>query len=740
MGGEKMKKKVILLLGLLILLLSLPAMAFAATGSGSAILVKDASAYANGTDSLEFILDLDEDLAADQIIIVFAERNGTLSEVDYLTEYVEMPEAGEPGYIIFDNTGINQGEKIIYVKSNTAGTVTLRAYVVNGDNLQEKTVAELYNGSPDFQKTVLVGNCCTGRFISVSSDITAEVIVESGNGVISAGDNNTYSGASANNGVDYYDVSMMFMKGGSELVGEDVRISLDKVGATLSKTEATTSATGKISFKVSAAKPGSYHVFVECGTFSEQFTFIFNVSEITGVNFVYTTPNTIAVDTTETLAMEIAATDIFGNKLKANSSTVDAINDGFNIEIISAPSGSLLGNELLECRYNANVSENVYISFTPDKAGSYTIKVYNKTTGLADTTTINAAEFGAVDHATITYSAEAYSFGNTTPAAIVYLHDANGVRKQATRKTFSFTGDGVADFNETNGQVTFYGEPSYVGEKVEVMVVADGEYAAKTTLTIMDKPLSLEFAQTNAKAGEEAIIQMQVLDKQGNKTAISSPSNYDVDLQSVIVIEKPTGAMVGVDCEYLLDYVSNLLKKGTGKISISSNVEGTVQANVALKLTANVDMTVNGILYKADTNPYAFYLTGTATAVFGESGSEINPPEGEISLSGNITSSGSEGKILLSLINNDTGYSYAVTVIGGADSATAYSFDNIQAGNYTLTAVKDKHISYIQEIALTDNTTEDIILHIQGDFNKDNKVSAMDMQYFYQYLIGNQEL
>ena len=739
-----MKKKILLLALSLTLLLSLPTMAFAATGSGSAISVEDASAYANGTDSLEFILDLDEDLADDQIIAVFAERNGSLSDVDYLTENVGMPKE-EPGYIIFDNTGINGGENVIYVSSTALGTVTLKAYVINGDNLLEKTVAELYNGTEyvegeEFYKVALVGNGCTGKFISASSDMTAEISVKSSNGVVSGGDNNVYSGASANNGVDYYDVAMMFMKGGSELVGEDVTISLDKVGATLSKTEVVTSENGTIDFKVSAAKPGSYHVFVECGTFSEQFTFIFNVSEITGVNFVYTTPNTIAVDTTETLAMEIAATDIFGNKLKANDSIVYEINSNFNIEVISAPSGSLLENEFLECQYNANVSENVYISFTPDKAGSYTIKAYNKTTGLADTTTINAAEFGAVDHAAITYPANVYSFGNTTPAATVYLYDANGVKKQATRKMFSFTGDGVADFNETNGQITFYGEPSYVGEKVEVMVVADGEYAAKTTLTIMDKPLTLEFAQTNVKAGEEAMVQMQVLDKQGNKTAISSAANYDVDLQSVIVIEKPAGAMVGVDCEYLLECVSNLLKKGTGKISISSNVEGTVKANVALKLTANVDMTVNGILYKADTNPYAFYLTGTATAVFGESGSEINPPEGEISLTGNITSSGSEGKIYLSLVNSDTGYSYAVTVIGGEDSAIAYSFENIQAGNYTLTAVKDKHISYIQEIALTENATEDITLYSQGDFNKDNKVSAMDMQYFYQYLIGNQEL
>ena len=87
--------------------------------------------------------------APTQYLFIWAERSGSYSDADLLS--LTENGAGE-SYLALDCNQIKKGETTVYVKSNTAGSVTLKAYLVNGST--KPTFAEVYNGSSDFIKTV----------------------------------------------------------------------------------------------------------------------------------------------------------------------------------------------------------------------------------------------------------------------------------------------------------------------------------------------------------------------------------------------------------------------------------------------------------------------------------------------------------------------------------------------------------------------------------------------------------
>ena len=93
------------------MLTMMPLMAFATSASSSSISVDDSTAKVFNTtdkDALEFILDLDEVPTAEQTIYVFAERNGSLSDADYIT-LKEASVSGNAGYLKLSKTDVQKG-------------------------------------------------------------------------------------------------------------------------------------------------------------------------------------------------------------------------------------------------------------------------------------------------------------------------------------------------------------------------------------------------------------------------------------------------------------------------------------------------------------------------------------------------------------------------------------------------------------------------------------------------------
>ena len=162
--------------------------------------------------------------APTQYLFIWAERSGSYSDADLLS--LTENGAGE-SYLALDCNQIKKGETTVYVKSNTAGSVTLKAYLVNGST--KPTFAEVYNGSSDFIKTALVNGGTNGKFNATSSADHCKRYWDR----IPAGQGRHFKGIclktlrydmglNSNNGVDYYYVSLKLKKGNSELVGEKV--------------------------------------------------------------------------------------------------------------------------------------------------------------------------------------------------------------------------------------------------------------------------------------------------------------------------------------------------------------------------------------------------------------------------------------------------------------------------------------------------------------------------------------
>ena len=615
------------------MLTMMPLMAFATSASSSSISVDDSTAKVFNTtdkDALEFILDLDAVPTDTQKIYVFAERSGSLSDADYI-HLTEASVSGDAGYLVLNKNDVKVGENKLFVASKTAGTVTLKAYVVSG--VTNETVAEVYNGSNTIMKTAFVGNGCTGKIKAANNETVATVEV-TGDGFTAAkttenvtiGESTVASvksatGAKANNGVHAYKVSLRFYQGESKLVGEKVTFSLDKDGATLNKNEATTSATGKVDFKVSASKSGTYTVTVDCGTYSKDLTFNFVENSTGRVLIANTVSDTIAVDSEEEAAIELTVHDANNNVLSGSilEHPSTGVLQRFKAKVESAPADSSMEGDELEFKYDANKSANVYLNFTPDAAGEYTIKVYNTNTGAASRTTIKAAEFGAVDHAALSYSSNAYALGATTTEPDVDVYDKNGVKKAATGTVkFSYSGLGVAKFTNA-GQITFKDDSDYAGKEVVVSVVVNNKYAASTTLTIGAEAAALKFADATGSVGSDAKVNVQIVDLNGNATAIGEANAYELAVQSAVVTERPEGANVTVDASAITDAAATFLKEGKGTISVVSNKEGTVKANVVVKLTSVNAVDKDGISYtgKDGNKPYTFYLSGVATVNFG---------------------------------------------------------------------------------------------------------------------------
>lgn len=648
------------------MLTMMPLMAFATSASSSSISVdvsngKVTTATSTGK-ALEFILDLDDVVGENQNVVIFAERNGSLSDSDTITVEKEGAVVNDAvakehkGYFVLSKTtGNKAGEYTVKVNSTSAGTVTMKAYVVKGaGEINDNEIAKIYNGSSDIIKTAFVGNGCTGKFNTVNSDIDFVTTVD-GTTLKSIEDADaestkvdpTVTKISANNGATggTAKFNVKVTKGATKAVGEKVTVSIDKSGASVNEEELTTSATGKVEFKVTATKPGDYKVTVECGNHSETYKVTATDTGIAKINITYSVKDTIAVDNKTTTALMLAAYDNNGNlldpaKVGANANGVTTLGDAdqWKVKVEKAPADSSLEDQGLEFKYDRQTCDNLFVSFTPDAAGEYTIKVFNDSNGVTARATIKAAEFGTADHATLSYASAVYSLGETTPVGIVDLYDQNGVKKSVSAKKFSYTGLGVAKFDAANGQVTFKSDSDYTGKEVTVSVVVNSKFSASTTLTIAAEPAALKFTDATAEVGTEASAKLQVVDVNGNNSAISFPGGYTVEVQSAIITEKPEGATTSVDAGAIESNKETFLKKGTSTVKIASNKEGTVKANVVVKLTAINDVIRDGVTYTADgTHNYTFFLSGVATANFGAKAPEKGTGDTVTFIIGNTT-------------------------------------------------------------------------------------------------------
>lgn len=111
-----------------------------------------------------------------------------------------------------------------------------------------------------------------------------------------------------------------------------------------------------------------------------------------------------------------------------------------------------------------------------------------------------------------------------------------------------------------------------------------------------------------------------------------------------------------------------------------------------------------------------------------------------VTVSGTVTSFGSEtDEVTIELIKKgETKPAYSKVAAG---NSAEYSIAGVAAGEYTLRVSKKVHVTYKENLLITENlTSKNIKIFLRGDVNKDGSIDATDMQRIYAHMNGTNPL
>ena len=407
----------------------------------------------------------------------------------------------------------------------------------------------------------------------------------------------------------------------SDLAGKTVSITTNSANITVNKETATTNVLGQIDFKLSAAREGTYKVYLEvdgvqfeltvnCGNTSA--AYIETVSEPENAVAQY---SNLGID--KDVEIEFAVTDINGNTVenfaKGGMAGIQAnATNGKYITLVSKPSGASLTDKDLTLKYDA-ATKTYYLTATQtlDTEGTYEVRVILDN-GAYATAKFEVKKFGTPVQLKVTYKQEAVELAGTAVLdELIYL-DANGVQKNAKDATLAASGYAISAFyaNATKvgsndvakGTIVVKADEKYVGSEITVTAVSSRyNLIDKTTVKVTADAAELAFASKTAEVNVNNKIDVQIVDADGNKVA---PTNVvDTEIYYV-VLDKPEDAKVSV-------YTSSdkdLADKGKFTMALTSNKIGNVAVQAVAKLTIQNYNTTDSTTVN---NTVVKYYTGT---------------------------------------------------------------------------------------------------------------------------------
>ncbi len=570
--------------------------------AASGVYVKTASADADGTDELEYEVEL---VGADgqpaQVLggslYVWAERaSEVVSDIDTLEAAakagltVNPVGASQVGFLEFTTVPAD-GVFTVKVKSTQAGKVTIKAAINTANAANAAAVV--------VDKNLLSANgSVTGEFSAMSTSANEITLTAAGNNFTANGDGLTndtaYTGAAANS-IDKYTVTATVRtKDGQAVKNQKVTISVNKSGADLEKEEATTDNRGKVEFDVTATKSGKFVVTVVAGSASQDIYLQFGATTATTADLTKAPTTTVAVDSEVTF--KVAAKDVYGNRVAGN-----AFSGGSAI--------AKLGDKEYKIDYQKNDTNNDHVfTFTPSKVGTYDV-TFKLPNGKKATTTLEVAEQGKIVEMQVNYDANTVNLGASSNEPEVIEIDANGVTKtvQSANIKYAVSGKGVVSFNSNNGTITVSSDDKYAGEVLTVTAVdKTNNIAATTTLTIADSAQGLAFTGSTGVTGQDANIPFSVIDANGNKVALGTATGINVT-STAVVTSKPEGA----NATAVVNKDFELKDKGVAILQVNSNKDGEVKVQVMIEVYYPADTTKNVLAHTE-------YYTGIATVTFGD--------------------------------------------------------------------------------------------------------------------------
>jgi len=402
------------------------------------------------------------------------------------------------------------------------------------------------------------------------------------------------------NGVASNKIKVTFTDKDGALKGKTVSIESTSAAVTTDKTSAKTGNKGTIEFTVAGTIEGTYYVeltldgvtwFVKVTVGDTGATYIETVEQPRAAQALYGNLNKI--DQTGT-KVRFSITDINGNNVDSYAGMTGIKNNGIDtkkavagsyIVLTEKPEASELESENLELKYNKTTREWYLDGVgTLDAEGTYSVKVILDN-GATATATWEVKKFQTPVQLRIDTAVNTVALGASIGAQLTYV-DANGVEKNATDAKLAATGYAVA--NVVGNTVTAKSDEKYVGEKITVSAVSERyNLVATKEYTVVGEAVAVAFVDKTVETNVNNRLEWNLVDESGARIAINNGLVKDITI-SYVVLDKPEGAKVTVTDA---TNKNDLMRKGIGKMALTSNKVGNVAVQVIVTANYNAQGT-----------------------------------------------------------------------------------------------------------------------------------------------------
>ncbi len=602
-------KKLFAILTLVAFMMTLvPAMAFgedpvpeAANRYASSAVVDSTTVDATGEDFAEIIVylfDAGNNKAVDQKVYIASSRGNSEkfyeeNETDLLTEV----KVGEVGTKVFESAMSSSGKVEINVASLIAGTATFAI------GLEAPTTAdgELYKYLMGISTDTITAD--TVRLVAFKDADGAKAGTKKVTFVASGvdeiiqdevkdknGDPNVDNMQS--NGSDYYEIAFQVQnKANAGVSGEDVKFSVNKSGARLNKTTATTDAQGIVKVKVYSDKADEFLVKATCGKESKEVKVTFGAGTSFNITLVDDNNQKIAL-AQKNKEFEVKIADLRDNETIFENAT-EFKADMENIEVVTEPTGSDIKGK---CSYDLNDDGDPVIEITEfKKEGDYVVRAALKNGKYVDIK-FTVKEQGDIVALSLEYDEKSLMLNSESSTPTVKQLDADGISLDVSTGLEFFSSDLDKATVDVDGVVKATDESDYLGDVTISVVDTNEKKTASAVITICDYARALVFEAPKATVpGETAKVTVKAVDKKGNVVALGS------DVKSIEtaawVISAPAGSSNSADFDS--DFEKDLKQKGAGVLEVDCDKDGTVKVQVkaAVKYTGDTgNFALSGIV------------------------------------------------------------------------------------------------------------------------------------------------
>ena len=402
---------------------------------------------------------------------------------------------------------------------------------------------------------------------------------------------------------------------GKALKGATVAIETNSSSIEVNKASDVTNAQGEIDFKVAGSVEGNYEIILTV----DGVEWVINVTVGNTVSAYITTVNQPAgpqalYESLDDDVIEFQITDINGNEVKAFDAGMIGIaaEDGKYLVLTEAPADSDIESEDLALRYNGT---NWYlVAPSMDAEGTYAVKVILDN-GANATATWTVKKFQKPVQLIIGTSTNVIELGGAVNGELIYV-DANGVQKAAKDADIAVTGYAVADVAKyagtNNFKIEVKDDEKYVGAVVTATAVSEKyDLVATKEFKVADGAVAIAFVDKTAEVNVNNKLEWNVVNSEGTRVALVDALNTSI---KYVVLDAPEGAKVSVNN---INTGSDLLNKGIGKMSLTSNKVGNVAVQVVMKaeFAATNNEVANQVKYYTGTQIFAVGTAGVGDVV-----------------------------------------------------------------------------------------------------------------------------